>query len=254
MITVCILAKNSAATLEETLESTRNFAEVLLLDNGSTDATLDIARRFSNVRIVEHPFIGFGRLRNKAAELASNEWILALDTDEVLSPPLLSELNALSLELKTIYSMPRENYYNGKHIKGCGWHPDRVLRLYNRRWTRYGDSQVHESLQIPPGGLEQTLSAPILHTPFRSAAEFLAKMQHYSTLFAQEHAGKKRSSCAKAFFHGAWAFVRSYLIQRGCLLGAEGFAVSLYNANSVIYKYLKLSEKNKQIDFITNLK
>lgn len=246
MITVCILTKNSAATLAATLDSTASFPEVLLLDNGSTDATLEIARRYPNVRIETRSFEGFGRLRNLAAGLASNDWILALDSDEVLSPALLTELKDLHLSLKNVYSIPRQNYYNGKHIKGCGWHPDRVLRLYNRRWTVYGESQVHESLHLPEGSQVHKLGAPLFHTPFRSMAEFLTKMQHYSTLFAEEHAGKKRTTTIKAFFHGVWAFFRSYVLQKGFFLGAEGFIVSLYNANSATYKYLKLLETNKR--------
>lgn len=246
MITVCILTKNSAATLAATLDSTTSFPEVILLDNGSTDATLKVASRYPNVRVETRAFEGFGRLRNLAAELASHDWILALDSDEVLSPALLAELKALSLAPQTVYSIPRQNYYNGKHIKGCGWHPDRVLRLYNRRWTAYGETRVHESLRTPPGSAVHKLRAPLLHTPFRSAGEFLAKMQHYSTLFAEEHAGKKKASAIKAFFHGSWAFFRSYVLQKGFLLGAEGFMVSLYNAGSVTYKYLKLLEANKR--------
>ena len=246
MITVCILTKNSAATLAATLDSTTSFPEVLLLDNGSNDATVEVARGYPNVRVATRPFEGFGRLRNLAADLASNDWILALDSDEILSPALLAELKSLALHPQSVYSMPRQNYYNGKHIKGCGWHPDRVLRLYHRRWTAYAETRVHESLRLPEGSQVHKLDAPLLHTPFRSAAEFLAKMQHYSTLFAEEHAGKKKASAIKAFFHGAWAFFRSYVLQRGFLLGAEGFTVSLYNAGSVTYKYLKLLEANRR--------
>jgi len=241
MISVCILAKNSASTIRGTLDSTHSFQEVLVLDNGSTDQTIEIAQSYPNVRVLRYPFIGFGPLRNYLSAQATHDWILALDTDEALSPALLSELTTLTLDPHTAYSFPRHNFYNGKHIKGCGWYPDRVTRLYYRKTTAYSNSDVHESVKSSHTTL---LKSPLYHTPFRSTAEFLAKMQQYSSLFAQQNAGKRPSSLLKAFFHSLYAFFRSYFFQRGFLLGAEGFIVSLYRSNMAFYKYLKLWEEN----------
>ncbi len=244
MISVCILAKNSESTIGKTLASVRSFPEVIVLDNGSTDTTMEIARSFPNVRVIETIFSGFGPLRNEAASHATHDWILALDTDETLSPALLTEVEGLELSADTVYSMPRDNYYNGKHIKGCGWHPDRVLRLYHRKKTRYSNASVHESV-ITDHVQVRCLEAPLLHTPFRTTADFLAKMQNYSTLYALQHGKVRKSSLAKAFFHSLFTFFRCYFFQRGFLLGAEGFIVSLYNSNTVFYKYLKLWEENR---------
>lgn len=243
MITVCMLAKNSSLTIRTALNSVRSFAEVIVLDNGSTDKTIEIARSYSNVSVFEAPFIGFGPLRNQAAMLASNDWILAIDTDEWLSSVLLREISALSLDPSVVYSVARDNYYNGKHIKGCGWYPDRVIRLYHRKATRYCSAEVHESvsadhLRVFP------LKSPLIHIPFRSTGEFLAKMQNYSSLFALQHLGKRKSSVSKAIVKSIFTFLRSYFFQRGFLLGREGFIVSLYNSNTAFYKYLKLWEEN----------
>lgn len=244
MISVCILAKNSAATLRECLDSVRAFEEVLILDNGSTDNTIKIAHSYPNVKIIEAPFTGFGPMRNILAKLAKNDWILAIDTDEVLTAELLNEIRNLKLDPNTTYSISRANYYNGKHIKGCGWHPDRVTRLYHKQNTSYSNSQVHEAV-IPLTICK--LKSPLIHTPFRSTAEFIAKMQHYSSLYASQH-HSKRSSFFKAFTHSLFAFLRSYFVQRGFLLGAEGFIISVYNSNSVFYKYLKLCEENSVLE------
>jgi len=241
MITVCILAKNSASTLRTALDSVQSFPEVIVLDNGSTDETISIAKSYPNVKVLEFPFIGFGPLRNQAAAYATHDWILALDTDEALSPLLLAEIQTLSLNPSAAYSMPRDNYYNNKHIKGCGWFPDRVIRLYHRKQARYSDAAVHESVlsqNIIP------LKASIIHIPFRSTAEFLSKMQNYSTLFAQQHKSARTSSLAKAFLKSLFTFFRSYFLQRGIFLGPEGFIVSLYNSNTAFYKYVKLWEEN----------
>lgn len=246
MISVCILTKNASATLKETLDSVRNFPEVLLLDNGSTDETIKLAQTYPNVRIYHHPFIGFGPLRNQAAALASHDWILALDSDEVLSPSLQEEIQALPLTDSTqIFAIQRHNYYKGKRIQGCGWESDWVARLYHRHFTTYKEVAVHEALL-----LKETkpirLKNPLLHTPYRTTADFLQKMQHYSTLFAEEYQSKKKGSLAKAIGHGLFAFIRSYILKRGFLFGAEGFEISFYNANTAFYKYLKLKEANQK--------
>jgi glycosyltransferase involved in cell wall biosynthesis len=241
MITVCILAKNSSETIAKTLHSVRDFPEVIVLDNGSTDDTIQIANSYPNVRTVKTVFSGFGALRNEAAALAKNDWILALDTDEWLSPELLKEIQTLPLSSKAVYSMPRKNIYNGKHIKGCGWHPDRVIRLYHRTVTKYGDAKVHES--VITKGLELIyLKESLVHVPFRTTAQFLDKMQHYSTLYAVQHRQTRKASFTKAFFHSLYAFLRSYFFQSGWRLGKEGFIISLYNSNTVFYKYMKLWE------------
>lgn len=239
MFSICILTKNGAATLKATLDSTASFPEVVILDNGSTDDTLTIAKTYPNVKIYTSPFIGFGPLRNHLATLATYDWILSLDSDEVLSPLLIEELHALTPT--TTYTIRRHNYYNGKRIRGCGWDPEWVARLYNRKEVRFSDVQVHESLLAPAC---TPLKSPLLHTPYRSTADFLAKMQHYSTLFAEQNKGKKKSSFTKALSHALFAFFRSYFLKRGLFCGREGFTISLYNANTTFYKYLKLAEVN----------
>ncbi len=239
MISVCILTKNASQTLKKTLDSVKTFPEVLILDTGSVDATISIAKTYENVTIHETPFFGFGALRNQIASLAKNNWILALDSDEIISPALLHEIKNLSLSQDTAYVLPRHNFYNNKRIYGCGWNPDLVARLYHREHTRYSEAKVHEALQAQKQIL---LKSPLLHTPYRSTEDFLAKMQHYSTLFAEQYKGKRKSSFKKAVFHAAFAFFRSYLFKGGIFDGAEGFTISLYNANTTFYKYLKLLE------------
>ncbi len=243
MISVCILTKNSSATLKETLASLSSFTEVVILDNGSTDDTLEIARKFPHVVIYEEPFLGFGPLRNLAAKKASYDWILALDSDEILSPALQKEIKGLSLERGQIYSLSRHNFYQGKQIKGCGWDRDRVIRLYHRGDTEYSDVPVHEAVKKKQLKIVQ-LNAPLLHTPYRSTEEFLAKMQHYSSLFAKQYEGKRTSSFQKALWKGLFSFFRSYFLQKGIFLGKAGFIISVYNGNTTFYKYLKLAEKN----------
>ncbi len=245
MISVTIMAKNGSLHLQKVLEALSRFEEVILLDTGSTDATQEIARGFSNVKVFEKPFMGFGPTHNYASSLAKNDWILSIDADDVATKELVDEVLSLKLEDSSVYTLSRHNYYRGKFIKGCGWYPDCPIRLYNRTKTRFTDAMVHESI-IATGMKKEALKAPLLHYPYNSVSDFLAKMQSYSTLFAQQYAGKRRASLWTAILHAGFAFFKSYFLKRGFLLGHEGFVISLYNGHTAYYKYLKLQEINEK--------
>jgi len=244
MITATILTKNNEKTLKQTLDSLKSFPEVLILDSGSTDKTLEIAKQYSNVVIHKDEFIGFGPMHNLASSLAQNNWIFSIDSDEVFSEELGEEILTLKLDSKVIYSVQRLNYFNGRQIKWCGgWHPDIVLRLYDRTATRFSNDLVHE--KVEKNGLTIVpLQKTIAHTPYREIADFLGKMQYYSTLFAEQNPGKK-SSVGKALLHSWSAFIKSYFFKRGFLGGREGFIISIYNGHTAFYKYLKLAEKTE---------
>jgi glycosyltransferase involved in cell wall biosynthesis len=246
-ISVTVLTKNSSETLRPTLASLEKFPEVIVYDSGSTDATLEIASEFSNVTIVKGTFNGFGPTHNTASSLASHDWILSIDSDEVLTPELEEEILKLPLDEGAVYQIPRHNYFNGRWIRWCGgWHPDPVVRLYHRGATRFSDDAVHERI-LANGMKIVALSSPLLHTPYRSIEDFLTKMQNYSTLFAKQHQGKKSSSMGKAIFRGVFAFLKSYLLKKGFLGGKEGFIISLYNGHATFYKYLKLKILNDSL-------
>ncbi len=244
-ISVTILTKNSEKYLAHCLDALTGFDEVIVLDNGSTDSTMRIAAGYPNVRLIEHAFIGFGPLKNLAIRSARNDWILSVDSDEVVTTALLNELVAVDLaDEHTVYSVARDNYYNGRLVRCCGWRPDRVMRLFCRRHTCFNDVQVHESLIVKPETRLRQLRSPLQHFPYASAAELVDKMQKYSTLYAEQ--SSKRSSPAKAFLRAIFAFVRNYFFQRGFLCGYEGLLISVSNATGVFFKYIKLYEKNRR--------
>lgn len=240
MISVTILTKNNEETLGSVLESVKEFDEVVILDTGSTDTTLEIAEIYPNVKIFHSPFTGFGPLHNLAAYHASHDWILSLDSDEVMTSELAEEILALQLDPKRVYSFPFNNYFNGKHIKWCGWYPDRHVRLYNKRTTSFTDDKVHERIQTTNLS-EVKLKFPVKHYSYRTVSDFLRKMEIYSNLFAQQNAHKKTSSFPKALLHGGFAFFKSYVLKRGFMGGKEGYLISLYNGQTAFYKYLKLA-------------
>ena len=252
MISVIILTKNSETYLKDVLASCTSFSEVLVYDGGSTDQTVKIAECFNNVKICKAAFIGtegrlhYGPYRNAAAKEASHDWVLMLDSDECLSPELADEIQRLTLNPTCIYAFPRKNYFNGKWIKGCGWFPDHVIRLYNRMNTSYTNDYVHERV-ISNNMKLIYLKHPLIHYSYSSVADFLSKMQLYSELFAEQQCGKKRASCFKALLHALFTFMKSYFLQKGIFLGFEGLFISIYQANVVFYKYLKLAERNENL-------
>lgn len=246
MISVTILTKNSAKYLREVLSALIYFNEVLIYDNGSTDDTLAIARNFPNVVIYTGEFLGFGPTHNKASGLAKNEWILSIDSDEVVTPEMTREILSTPLNPEYVYSFPRNNFFNGKWIRWCGWYPDRQYRLYNKNHTKFTDAQVHESI-IVEGKTVVPMKSPFIHYSYDSHAHFLSKMQAYSDLFARQYAGKKKASPFKAISHGLAAFIKAYIIKWGFLGGYEGFVISVYNGNTAFYKYLKLYEANERL-------
>jgi glycosyltransferase involved in cell wall biosynthesis len=244
-ISVTILTKNSQKYLAEVISALQIFDEVLVCDTGSKDQTLEIARHFPNVTIYERPFIGFGPTHNVASSLAKYDWILSIDSDEVVTTELADEIRFLTLTRGCVYSFPRHNEYRGKWIRWCGWHPDRQIRLYNRLDTQFTEAQVHEAVDVRH--LKNIhLHSPLRHYSYDEVNDFLYKMQSYSSLFALQYQGKKSSSLAKAIAHGCFAFFKSYILKRGFLGGQEGFEISFYNANTAFYKYLKLAEANRR--------
>jgi len=246
-ISVTVLTKNCGDTLLATLQSLETFSEVIVLDTGSVDDTLEIAGEFPNVKIHHAEFKGFGPLHNEATSFASNDWVLSIDSDEIITPELVREIQEILLDPGFVYSIQRDNYFNGKKIRCCaGWYPDPVVRLYNRRHTRFSNDAVHEKV-LSEGLHVATLQGTLKHTPYRTIFDFLDKMQKYSTLFAQQNRGKKQSSFFKALIHGTSAFIKNYIFKRGIFGGKEGFIISLYNSQTAYYKYLKLAQLNKKL-------
>ena len=119
-------------------------------------------------------------------------------------------------------------------------------QAYNKMKTKFSDDQVHEAI-ISENMRHVPLKAPLIHYSYASISDFLAKMQSYSTLFANQYQGKRKSSFAKALSHGIFAFFKSYVLKRGFLGGYEGYVISAYNGHTAYYKYLKLYEANTEL-------
>ena len=246
-ISAVILVKNAEKTISECLESLRQFGEVVLLDNGSTDATVEIAGKFPNVKVFSEPnFYGFGKMKNIAVSHATNDWILSIDSDEVLMPEIVSKINAMQLNENTVVALSRLNYYGDRCMKCCGWYPDYVWRIFNRKYTCFNENIVHEVVEIKPDTQKQYIKDALKHYAVTSMSSIIDKMNRYTTLSAQEkHKSGKKTSVIAAIFKFIHTFNKDYFFRKGIFYGYKGFVVSLLNASGAFFRYMKLYEMNK---------
>lgn len=245
MITVSavMIVKNGARTIRRTLESLKELDDVVVYDNGSVDETLSIAREYPNVHLIEGTFDGFGTTKNRAASFAKYDWLLIIDSDEVVDEELLHALKTKTLDPKSIYIVNFLAYYKEIQIKHCGWNNQKIRRLYNKTVTRFNDNAVHENI-IDEGMKKEAIEGNMKHYSYMSISDFIVKLDRYSTLFANDNVGKKSSSPAKAFFNGLYSFFRTYILKRGFLDGYAGLIISFSHMATNFYKYIKLYEMN----------
>ncbi|HEC1779280.1 glycosyltransferase family 2 protein [Campylobacter lari] len=248
-ISVVIIVKNAQNTILKCLNSIKDFGEIILLDNKSTDDTLKIAKKFqenyTNLKIYESEFIGFGPLKNLAISYASNDWIFNIDSDEILEKEALEELKTIKINQNNILSFPRKNLYNNTWIKACGWWPDRVFRIFNKNHTLFNENLVHESLIIKNDTKKISLNNAILHYAFKDISSLLDKLQRYSSLWAEQNL-QKESGIFKAIARGFWTFFRNYFLKKGIFYGYKGFIISTCNGLGAFFKYMKLHELKLQ--------
>lgn len=236
-ITAVVLARDGADTLERCLSSLSDFAEVLLYDNGSTDATLEIAARFANVRIIKGHFDGFGPTRNRAAREAKHDWIFNIDTDEWLTPVLQESLRGAPLsDLQIIYTFTRRNLMFG-HVPRSILGRELIHRLYHRDHVGW-EGKVHEYIVRLDGAplLTKKLRGELWHDPYRSVGHLFQKRWIYAQPSLRDRLKPRHP--ALAVLRALWRFLRSYVILIGFIDGWRGFVVSAADAYGVFLKYV----------------
>ena len=240
-ISVVVITKNEAGAIERCLRSVDWADEVIVLDSGSTDRTIEIAQELGARVSVTADWPGFGLQKNRALEQATGGWVLSLDADEWVTPDLRDEiLNVISRPDGAIaFRLPRLSSFCGRFMRHSGWWPDHVVRLFRRGAAKFSDDTVHERVIV--NGKTGTLQEPLMHETFVDLDELLEKMNNYSTLSAQDmRRDGKRSGLAMAVARAAWAFVRTYFLRGGFLDGREGFMLAVATAEGTYYRYVKL--------------
>src|SRR5579875_2306373 len=238
-ISATIIACNEERNITRVIESLRCCDEILVLDSGSIDRTVEIATKLG-ARVVEASWHGYAAQKNIATELAQNDWILSLDADESLSEALEAEIWQIKKRGPKFdgYTVPRLAQYLGKWIFHGGWYPDRKVRLFDRRKARWVGEFVHESVTVngPVGHLKSNL----LHFTCNSLSEHLRTMDKYTTLAAQEIVTHNSNiGFSKLLLDPPWTFLRTYVLKLGFLDGAEGLAIAYMAALYNFVKYAK---------------
>ena len=240
-ISAIVITKNEEANIRECLESLRWVDEIVVVDSGSSDRTVEICREFTD-RVFVHDWPGFGPQKNRALGYATASWVLAIDADERVSPDLQAEIRAvLQAPEHPAYELPRLSWYCGRFIRHSGWRPDHVLRLFERGKGRFSDDLVHE--QVLVAGPVGRLGHDLIHYSFRNLEQVLRVVNRYSSLGAeQKFRSGQRSGLGRALGHGLWEFFSTYLLKGGFLDGRQGLMLAISNAEGSYYKYLKLME------------
>lgn len=239
-LSVTVITKNEAHNIEACLRSVAFADEIVVLDFGSTDDTVQRARSMGASVSVSPDWQGFGMQKNRALALANFDWVLSLDADERVSAELQTEIRAvLAAPAFDVYSFPRLSSYCGQYMHHSDWYPDRVTRLFRRNSAQFSNDLVHE--KIVTRSKTGELHAVLLHESFRDFEAVLDKVNRYSSAGAQSLLDKGRnSSLGKALGHGMWAFFRTYFLRLGFLDGRMGFVLAVSNAEGTYYRYLKL--------------
>ena len=246
-ISICIITLNEEENLRRCLESCVALAdEIVVLDSGSTDGTGEVAREFgARWEVREWP--GYMRQKNNVVQLATHEWVLSLDADEAVSPGLRPELERIrELEPSASvggFSMSRCVFYEGRWIRHGDWYPDRLVRLFRREGACFAGGRVHERLEIE--GQIQELRGDIEHYSFTDSADHWARCQKYAWLWAEDARDSgKRVWVLAPWLHGAFRWLRGYVLRAGFMDGRQGWRIAALNAREVFLKYRLLRSLN----------
>lgn len=244
-LSVILITKNEAENIRACLESVAWADEIIVVDSGSTDDTVAIAREFTP-QVHVHDWPGFGAQKNRALGYAANEWVFSIDADERVTPKLRAAIEAvLRSDAGTAYHVSRLSSYCGRFMHHSGWYPDHIVRLFRRGAARFSDDLVHERLLIE--GKVGQLDGELLHYAFDGMEEVLRKMDMYSTAGAQKlHRQGRKATLGGAVLRGLWSFLRTYVLRGGFLDGREGFMLAVSNAEGTYYRYLKLMLLNEK--------
>jgi glycosyltransferase involved in cell wall biosynthesis len=247
-LTVTVITLNEEANIVPCLESANWAAEIVVLDSGSTDRTVTLARQFTD-RVFEVPWQGFGKTKNQAIAAARMPWIFVLDADERITPDLRREIEQVVAADGPLdgYRVPRRNHFCGRFIKYLGWYPDYSIRLFRKAKGRFVEREVHESVEID--GQVGTLEHPMLHYTYTSSSDFVQRMDRYSTLAARELLRRgQRPRPGELVWRPLLTFLKLYILQRGFLAGRDGYTLAFLYSTYNFLKYYKFREFKQQSD------
>jgi glycosyltransferase involved in cell wall biosynthesis len=231
LLSVVIISKNEENYIGDAIKSADFADEVLLLDNYSKDNTCNIAKKLG-ARVENHHWLGFGPQKNLAVNLAKNDWVFVLDSDERIPLKLQSEIiSTLKNPSFDGYLVGRLNNFFGKNILTCGLYPDYSLRLFNRNSGNFNNAPIHERVEIK--SKVSKLKNHMIHLAYNNVDEFIEKQRYYSVLC------NKKKNIVKALIYSSYTFIKLYFLKLGFLDSWHGYTIAKVYSKYTFWKYSK---------------
>ncbi|MBW1708661.1 MAG: glycosyltransferase family 2 protein [Deltaproteobacteria bacterium] len=245
-LSVAIITLNEEKNITACLKSVSWAHEIVVLDSGSTDRTVELCQEYTN-KIFFQKWSGYSAQKNKAFDLTTGDWILSLDADERVTPELAVEIKELlerpQAEVAGYYLL-RKVFYRGKWLRHGGFYPEKRLRLFRRGLGRCGPQTVHETIEVD--GTVNSLKYPMEHHSYDSVKDYLDRMETYSTLQAEEYLRQGRhTGPLRMSGHAGFTFIKMFFLRRGFLDGYEGFLMACLYSMYTFVKYAKLLELSR---------
>lgn len=241
-VSAVLIVKDEQDKLPKCLASLSWADEIIVLDSGSSDRTLEIAKEFGAIVSVRRDWEGFGTQRRRAESLATGDWIFMIDADERVSPEL--ERNIQSTVAKNIYGIYEVNRLTwcfGRFMRHSHLYPDWIPRLYPKGLANFDDTRVHERLRNPKNVLTYRLAGDLLHYGYDNVHDVTKKASHYAQEWAMERAAKGyKGSMFSAYGRSLWCFLRMYVLSGGFLDGRQGLLMSIMMSYATFLKYADL--------------
>jgi len=242
-VSAVLIVKDEADILSDCLDKLTWADEIIILDSGSTDNTLEVAGKYTSHVYVDTDWQGFGIQRQRAQAKASGDWILMVDADEHITDALRQEMQQVIREndQRKVYAIPRLPWCFGGFIRHSGWYPGYTVRLYPNSVASYGNQRVHEKLAYPANVEVVRLKSDLLHYTFHDLGQYLGKSAKYAEEWGEQrfHEGKK-GSLLSGLSHGMSCFLRMYVFRAGFLDGRRGLLLASLSAFSTFAKYADL--------------
>ena len=242
-LSAVIITLNEEDNIERCLRSLDWVDEIVVVDSGSTDRTVELCKAHG-ARVIKTEWQGFGPTKHFAVEQATYDWILSIDADEQVTPELQEKIKSLlqKPDPRTAFRIKRRSFYLGRPIRYSGWQKDFPLRLFNRKFGNFNDKSVHESVVFD--GRVEYIGEVLNHYTYPTISSHILKMDRYTNLSAQEQTGG--ATIASALFKAGFKFFKMYLLKLGILDGKTGFLLCFNSSFGIYLKYIKRWEKKRK--------
>jgi len=243
-VSASIICCNEEDNIQRCLDALRWCDQIVLVDSGSTDRTLDLVKRFPRIKLLHRPFDTYVRQKNYALDHCDHDWVLSVDADEVLTPQLTEEIENLPFDVSG-YHIGMRTFLGSQEIKHGTWTPGYKLRLFRKSRGRWGGPSPHERVVLE--GRTKRLKNRMLHYSYASRQEFVERNRRYTQMMVDYLVARGRKTYpGEQVVHWVGNFVKSYVLRRGFLDGSAGLFLAYHIANFSFMKYSLLAKRSRQ--------